>query len=661
MKSLCIFPRFPMYLFGRKFAEVMFFRCILFGLLVLPVFGNEPGAAALEFLEKIKNGKVDLKPGGDTAMQHHTMEDKRKAIHEGLKKAEKDLFGGSLELGDVKTDENFAAVIVRKASGLDSSQLQIFPVALVKSGADWVPAPVLASFENAVTGYTVSVRERLSMLESWMMRERVLGLEKLIEESEDRTRKIIRESSAGNGLEGEDLVKISEAFLDACSSGKQAAILGFLGGMSDSLPDDWPQRLKASEAAMAKKSATMGPWRLLVSPQVVRVRVNEEQADDMGLVSIACLDPARAASAGTLGKIEILHFNFSKDAEGRWRINLPPALLNNDSDGQRDDADLDVELLDRFPKRLRKLDGVVASPSPQAAETAVLAKLKGASPRELLRYVALEGSSKELRIAATAAAEMWWSMNDSEGFRVPIRLGFREKGMLAVAAFQWFSPSNPDRFEMKSLYFKKTEAGWLWAPGVVSSKERADQTALSKWVKENEAGWRLSWREQLLAPSPKLDAIDLKTQPNDSQVKELIEGWLSALTQRDIGKALTWIAWLGADGEIPMKSLRNLSYGITSADRDEGRLTGIYRSDLWVVAGISHIRKNYIEHSFVPVIMTAKGARILPEIDLLGETNQTRVFLNDASFERLARFAGDREVEDLENLFAKFQKDIGKN
>ncbi len=643
------------------FAAVKIFSFLLVVLLVLPAAANEPGPAALDFLEKIKSGEVDLQPGGDTALQPHTTDDKRKAIREGLDRAETDLRGGSLELGEVKTDENFAAVIVRKVGGLDSTHLQIFPVALVKRGAEWLPAPVLASFENAVTGYTVPLRERLSTLEIWMMRERVLGLEKLIEESEDRTRKIIRESIVGEDLEGEDLVKISEGFLEACVSGKQAAILGFLGGMGDPLPEDWPQRLKASEAALDKNAATTGPWRLLVSPQVVRVRVNEERTRDTGLISIACLDPARVASNGTLGKIEILHFDFNKDAEGRWRMDLPPALLHNDSDELSDDDDLDVDLLDRFPKRLRELDGVVASPSAQAAEAAVMDMLKVANPRELLKHVDFDGRPKELRIAATSAAEMWWSMNGPNSFRVPIRLGFREEGMLAVAVFQWFSPNDPDRFEMKSFFFKKSDAGWLWAPGVVSSKERADQNTLSKWVKENEPGWRLSWREQLLAPSLKLDAIELKTLPDDAQVKELAAEWLSALKSRDIVKALAWTGWLGADGEIPMKSLRNLSYDIASASKGEGQLTGIYRSESWVAAGISHIGENYAQHSFVPVLMTAKGARILPEIDLLGAGNRTRKFLNQASFERLARFAGDGKVKELEKLFDEFEEDIGKN
>ena len=47
--------------------------------------------------------------------------------------------------------------------------------------------------------------------------------------------------------------------------------------------------------------------------------------------------------------------------------------------------------------------------------------------------------------------------------------------MLAAAAYQWFSPTEPDQFELKVLYFKKTEGGWMWAAGDVSGSERESQ------------------------------------------------------------------------------------------------------------------------------------------------------------------------------------------
>ena len=453
MRPACIFPAVRGFVF------------LIFGLACSSLHANEPGPAALGFLEKVRDGDLDLEPGGDTALQEHTAEAKRRQIRGALERLGGDLRGGSLELGEVREEGDFAAVMVKKTGGFDSGHMQVFPVALVRRGAEWLPAPVLASFENAVAGYTVPLYKRLGELEGWMSRERVLGLEKLISESAARTRRLIKRNIVGENLEGDDLGKIADLFIEACADGNQAAVLGFLGGLGEPLPADWAERLRASQAAVGSDGDTEGVWRLLVSPEVVRVRVNEERSGMAGLVSIACLDPARAEKTGTLGKIELLHLEFSKDGGGRWKIDLPYVLLHNDSEELDSDDDLDVDLLDRFPAELRKADPLVASPTAQDASDAVLDGLKSGGLRELLSKVDLTGRRKDARIACGAAAEMWWSLNEPGTFRAPVRLGFREEGALAVAAYQWFTPADPDRYDLKILYFKKTGSGWVWAPG----------------------------------------------------------------------------------------------------------------------------------------------------------------------------------------------------
>ena len=100
-----------------------------------------------------------------------------------LDRMARDLGSDPLEVSAVKLDENFAAVLVRKIGGLDPSRLQVFPVALVKRGAEWSAAPLPASFENVGAGYATALRNRLQLLENWMLREQVVDLEKLREQS----------------------------------------------------------------------------------------------------------------------------------------------------------------------------------------------------------------------------------------------------------------------------------------------------------------------------------------------------------------------------------------------------------------------------------------------------------------------------------------------
>ncbi len=644
--------------FGYIVPLVKRLLCLIFSFASLPVLANEPGTAALQFLEKVRSGGVDLKPGGDTALQRNTAENKRAVIRKLLEKLEQDLRGGILELGDIREDGGYAAVMVKKVGGFDSSQLQMFPVALVKRESGWIAAPVLASFENAVAGYTVPLKKRLRGLEEWMLRERVSGLEKLISETAERTRKQIKGSIIGEDLEGNDLAMLTDRFVEACAEGNQAAVLGFLGGLGESLPEDWPQRIKASKAAVDPGKNPRSVWRLVVSPDVVRVRVNEERFENTGLVSIACLDPARAGSGGTLGKIEILHFEFLKDQAGRWRIELPSVLLNDDTDELDADDDLDVDLLDRFPKRLRESEPLVGASTANAACEQVMAGLNEGGLRALLNKVDFEGRPKDARAAVAAAAEVWWSVNAPGSMRVPLELGFKEEGMLAVAVFQWFSPLEADRFEMRPLYFKKTAAGWVWAPGVVSAKERGDHKVLSAWVKNGEAAWRLSWRETLLKPSVNLQEVEFGRLASDDEVRSLVGNWLRAIVERNLADAFAQTAWLGKEGELPMKTLRNITYELSVAKRGGSKLAGVYRSASWVAASVVQDYGIEKKHVFIPVVMTSKGARILPGIDLVAGNNRTRKFLNEASFDRIAKYSDEDKILELKNLFEMFHKEL---
>lgn len=626
--------------------------------LLSPVLANEPGQVAMDFLKKVREGEVDLKPGEDTAIQKQTTDAKLETIRKRLELLADELGEGSLELGEIRQDDGFAAVMVRQIGGFDDSGIQVFPVALVLQGDLWRPAPVLASFENAVSGYSVSLRRRLAALESWMMRERVVELEKLVSRSAERARERIRNSIVGEDLEGDDLEKIMAAFLEACAKRNQAAVLGYLGGLGDPLPENWKQRLNASQAAVSKDAALEYPWRLIVSEDVVRVPVLLERTANDGMVSLACLDPARAANHGTMEKILLFHFEFEKDRQGRWRIELPDSLLKDDPELLDENEGLDVDLLDRFPAELRERRPLVTERSAEQALEEVLRGLKSGELSELLGRVDFNGKPKEARIACFEAAADWWSLNEPGTLRSPVRLGFKKEGMLAVAAFQWFSMNQPDHFQQKSLFFKNTGDGWVWTSGVVSPADRESHGILSKWLKENEPEWRLSWRKTLLEPSVRLDGVPLDRQAGDPKVEALIKGWLEALEERDLEETLGYTAWLGGGDEIPMKGLRNLSYELSSAGEQESRLTGIHRSGPWVAAAITHIREDQTKHSFMPVLLTEDGPRLIPEIDLIAGTDRTRKFLNAASFDRLGDFLQGDELEPLKALFSGFEKSL---
>lgn len=629
--------------FAWKIAEVKIV-CLLisFGALLFPAMAGDAGGAALDFLGKVREGKINLDPGTDTALLGQITDRKRESIKKRLERMRVELLGGELELGDVKQDGSFAAAMIRKSAGFDSAEVRIFPVALVKRDGKWLPAPVPASFENAVAGYTLPLKTRLSALEAWMMKKRVTDLGKMLAESTKRTREVIQNSIIGEDLEGDDLGKIADRFLEACAKGDRAAILGYLGGLSDPLPADWSMRLKASKEATSGK----GSWRVLVSPEVIRVRVHEERDQKDGLVSIAWLDPQLATTSG----VRLIHLNFSRDTAGQWMIDLPSALLLGGEIS--DDEGFDQDLLHRFAERLRDTEPALYSDSVDAAKAALMRGLRSSEVRETLSRVELGSRQRDGMMAITEAAELWWSLNEPGVFRMPVELGFKQEGDLAMFAYQWFSVSEPDRFLLRTLFFRKSEDGWLWNPVSSIKSQDGAREALVKWSAGMEAEWRLSWRELLLKPSVKLDEIVRAEPPSEEQIKALIDDWLDALNRKDFGAALATTAWLGGEpGEIPMIALRNISYELANADQGKTEMVAIHRSALWAGVTVRRVSGERIQDLFLPVVATHAGARLLPEIDLIAENTRTRSFLNKASFERLGKAVDAEAITELKGLF----------
>ncbi len=87
---------------------------------------NEPGPAALDFIERLARGGLDGKPGGDTALRATTMQEKQRSIQRRLERLEGDLKGGEFELGRVEKRGDLAAVLVRKVGGFDAREIPSF-------------------------------------------------------------------------------------------------------------------------------------------------------------------------------------------------------------------------------------------------------------------------------------------------------------------------------------------------------------------------------------------------------------------------------------------------------------------------------------------------------------------------------------------------------
>lgn len=613
-----------------------------------------PGQAAIAFLEKVRLRKINLEPGGDTAISAQTAEGKKREIARRLERTARDLGSDPLELGTVKEDGNFAAVIVRKGGGFDPSRLQVFPIALVKKDSGWTAAPVPASFENAGAGFSIPLRQRLQVLENWMLRQQVEDLEKLREQSAVRMRERIESRLTARQLREYDAEKTGSAFLTACAQQDLPSVLGLLGGLGTRLPDDWAGRLKAAERALSAGPDAIRPWRFLLAPDIIRVPVHYEEQGGNGLFSIACLDPAVNDTGSAEPKIHVLHLELSRSEEGLWQIDLPPAFLleSEDPPDNRDDG-VDTDLVHRFATEWTRTHPPTARPTAELARSTLVSSLQDSNPANMLRMAKLRTAPEDASADCLGATHFWSPFHDNTTFRHAIPLAMKTGENAAVSLLQIFSSRDTGQVDIRPVYFEKTPSGWLWTPlpraGVV--KEFKD------WIETETSAWSDKWQDTLLSEVTLLDKNLLP--PTVDETRACVESWLSAIRQGDLAKALSLSARLSTP-KSSATTLRNTGYEILAARRNRhpASINGVFPGKFWAAAGVTATRDNKQTHPFYPVVKTSTGPKILIETDLVASGNRSREYLNKEALNHVAKSTGEETAEDLKALLDRYQTEI---
>jgi hypothetical protein len=608
---------------------------------------DEPGAAAIRFLEKTRSRKINLEPGGDTALSPQTSATKRREIARRLERLADDLGSDPLEAGSVKFDGEIAAVLVRKDDGFDPASLRVFSIALVKRGEAWVAAPLPASFENTGLGYSPDLRQRAAALQDWMLRQQVLELESLRDQSAERLRQNIEKALSAETLRKLDSKQVAEHFIDACARRNLPAILGLLGGLSVNPPDDWPSRLNSATAAV-RSPEPKWPWHLMVSKNVLRVPVHHEEDDGQALDSIACLDPVGGGSSRpAMPRIELVHLEISKSADGLWRVDPPARFFQEPSgnDEPQDDS-LDADLLAAFPEKLPAVYPPEPAPTARLASEKLLERLREGDFPSLARLIQPGGNSVD---ACIRAARTWWAMREPGGIRRLIPLGFKEDARTASAACQLFSTRSPDRLDLRIFHFEKSANGWLWTPQPAPEVEQA----LRDWANEQSNGWQ----DRLLADCVELESLPETGAPSDAEARAVVESWLKAIAAGDVTAALRLTARFNTP-KSETTVLRNLGYemsGIRNSNEPPA-ITGVQHGGILTAVGVRSATEDKPAHPLYPVVNTPAGPRILIEIDLIASQNRTRDFLNRTALDRLCHLP--KAAAELKELFQKHQSGI---
>lgn len=629
--------------------SVKFLSVLIATTLLAHAASSDPAKVAVDFLEKVRTGKIDLSPGADTALSRQTADEKKHEIARRLERIGRDLGTDPLEVAAVKTDEDYAAVIVRKIGGLDPSRIQVFPVAVVKQDGKWCAAPVPASFENTGIGYAITLRKRLNALENWMLRQQVVDLQKLREQSTERMQKKIEAVLNKEDLRRMTGPNVIHRFITACAEKNLPVVLGLLGGLSEKLPADWPNRLRSADMAMSNEPAPSHSWHVMTSPNIIRVIVHEEEEGEVGFFSIACLNPESTAASGP--RIEAIHLELTKSKEGLWCIDPPDSFFRDlaESDDETD-SKADADLLNSFPLKWQAEHPSSPQTSAQELKRKLTDTLKSGSLADLLTFCSLEDHSANARENCLSAAQTWWNLNAPTTVAYALPVGFQETDTAAVAMFQFVSTKEPDKLNLKFFYFEKTSKGWLWSPIPAA----ASVTALHNLLEPQIRLATDTWQKTLLASSIQLDSFPKNSNPTQESARQVVESWIQATRSGDIKGAIALTThFAGANSANAL--LRNLGYEVASARRSNPipAVIKIDQGSLWTGVGVKTEQDGKSYFPFYAVIQTSHGPRILIEIDLFA--SRTREFLNKIAFKKLGKSSNSEASEDLESLFKQFQ------
>jgi hypothetical protein len=555
----------------------------------------EPAQVAIDFLTKVRSGKLNLEPGGDTALSANSEAAKIREIARRLERTAIDLAGGNLEAGATQVDDTLAAVLVRKIGGFDPTRLRVFAVALVKKGDVWLPAPVLASFENTGLGFEPGLRQRARTLEDWMLDQQARDLDALRQQANDRMRAEIQACLTVDDLRQLGPEAVGRKFLEACAKPHLPAMLGLLGGLQAVLPEDWPSRLKAADAAVANPQATKRPWRLLVAPEILRTVVHRESVANTAAMSLACLDPTRSPGNSAQPRIEFVHLRLSKSPDGLWQVDPPAAFFaggsGSDEDEETDeDEEAADDLLEKYPAVLREDFPLQPQATAADAVAALQSGLLAPTPGSLIALLDLNGSAKTARLGVTRAVAAWGALHDPAVVRSPVRLGLFENDAIAAASFQFYSVRQ-DSLDLRVFYFERQKDGWCLLTGLTpGSRSQARFLAATTWADTQAKRWATAWREKLLAASTRLAAIPTADAPSEADARQLIGSWLDAVRAGRIPEALALTAWLDPE-KSPARVLRNLGFEINSARRakTQAAITTVARGKAWTTVTVRAI------------------------------------------------------------------------
>jgi len=626
----------------------------------------EPGEAAIAFLKLLqKEERTPAELLEATILSPHCGELRRRVISQRLGRLGRHMRvnGFDFEVVGEKRDGEFTAVLLSAVSKHDPLEVDVVAIGLRKGKEAWGVAPVPGSFDNVHLGFNEGLEQRVNELDLWMGTERLKKLRKLHSAVEHEFRKRMAKAVPAELLEKANPIQVVEAFVKACLDGNIEAAM-VLQGRFDEAPTEEDRKLQQVMSRGLQGLDRRKHWRLLTSPDVVRVVVQEDPGDDLDAeVVILLFDPGLAEPTN------LLRFVLLRSGK-RWEIELPTSLRLADEDRLRfqraiwreRDSD-DAEMRKRFEEHFENKHKPRRHKDLREAGNEIEKTLREGSLEEFFAYLhrGENLSESERRTAYRYLGEFWNGIHEddktaSDGELVEV-IEHEDAGVLVFHRIS----TQLDNLKLVPLLLMREEGGWAIAPGVTTDgnyaaldeKRRARQREADAMFGERKD--ELSKKavqgflERFVPATPKEGGV-----VGEDEAGALVKTFRTRLRDGCLLEAFDCCALLDP-AEGAWEALKSLSYEYRGAQQakepdrelavDAGRPWGAV--SLRVDSGPSSVP----DYPMYLVVATEKGPRIVVDAGLRLATNKAHQVLNKSVWDRIEAQLEEKETKLVQELF----------
>lgn len=615
-----------------------------------------PGDAALSFLRGL-NEENAIFAVGETAISPDIPEEDKADIAARLSRMGRTIRPDDLKVIGEKQDGDLAAVLVSQVTNYDANSVQVHAVGLVKSADKWLPAPLPSSFDRTGLSLRPGFLPRAKALESWMLRSRGEQLIRLKDDIFSLLGEEMRKAKSPDELHESAPEKLAADFLAALRDRNVPAALALAGGLEKPRPADWDETFQAVVRTLRGGEIRHPGWRLLAAPEAVRAVVHVDADGDDRLVSIVVLDPA--ANNGARPRPRAIHLTLVRPKSGLWRIQLPKELLSpviqKVGPGREDDDEaVDGELHTMLPGALLELYPPAREATAPAAAYALLAALCSPSAAALCPRLDLSGVGETPLDSLCLATLLWQRLHQPDNIASPVLLDLHEHGDDAVALVQILSAKVPERALLETLYFHRTDGGWLANPGFSGTAGLAaakDRAALGEWLAPVVKAREADWSAGLLT---RIGGIAADSAPAEDDARRVVQEWREAAAAGSGARMLALSACFD-DEAGGNRLLRNTGYELLT--RQTGEILDVHRAGRWAAVSLrvppAPGDDSADSYPLVVVAATPDGPRVMAELDLFDPLTRSREFLNRRVWERVAARLPEGARAELETIYEK--------